>query len=113
MKLYRPVLAGAPARLENSRPVYVIDDLRELHGPAAGVVTLPVHLDWTPAATYDLASPVRVRTMYATVLREAMSETDLAEHLNATLLVRHWRSLVLPEFIRDSWEDAHPELRGR
>lgn len=113
MKTYAPVAEGARPTYANTRPVFVVDDLRDLHGPSAGVVTLPLHLDWSEAASYDLSRPNRVRTLYATILREAMSEDDLANYVNADVLAAVWTDLNLPAFVRAVWEEAHPELRWR
>ncbi|MGH4001387.1 MAG: hypothetical protein ACRDTJ_28455 [Pseudonocardiaceae bacterium] len=113
MKTYEPVAAGAQPTYANTRAVYVIDDLSALSGPVTGVVTLPLHLDWSMASAYDLARPQRVRTLYATVLREATSESDLIEFLDARLLADVWPDLNLPTFVRTAWEDIHPELRWR
>lgn len=111
MKTYLPVEPGARRSFRNTRPVYVVDNLRDLNGPRSGNVTLPLHLDWTPSATYDFADPRRVRTMYATVLREAAHEGDLTAYLNSDVLVAIWGSLNISAFVRASWETAHPELR--
>jgi hypothetical protein len=113
MHVYEPVAAGMQPTYANTRAVYVIDDLRSLHGRASGVVSLPIHLDWSMASSYDLERPQRVRTLYATVLREATSEADLADLLNADLLAATWAELNLPAFVRSAWEEAHPELRWR
>jgi hypothetical protein len=64
-------------------------------------------------SSYDLSSASRLRSMYATVLREAGSEADLIEWLDCRLLLQHWSELNLPAFTRSSWESKHPELRGR
>ena len=95
-----------------SRPVVVADDLARLHGPSTGLVELPITLDWTPRGAYDLADPADARSLYEVVLREARSESDLEEHLNARLLVRLWASLTLPRVVRDFWEAQHPSLVG-
>lgn len=112
MQIYKPVAPGTRLGFSHTKPAYVVDDLSELRGPAAGTVTLPVHIDWTPASTYDLAEPERVRTMLETVLREAGSEAEVAEWIDRDLLVEHWVALNLPTFVRDAWESAHPELRS-
>lgn len=111
MKAYAPVATGARPGFTNTRPVFVIDDLRDLRGPAAGTVSLPLYLDWSETSTYDLSEPHRVRTLYATVLREAMSEEDLAQFLDVDVLTSVWGELNLPAFVRAAWEEAHPELR--
>jgi hypothetical protein len=95
---------------ENTVPLYVVTDLEEMHGPDAGHVVLPLRLDWTPSNSYDLSQPNRVRSLYATVLREAKSEDDLINYLDADVLRREWRSLRLPAFIRETWETVHPVL---
>lgn len=110
MKVYQPVPQGRAPRLENTRAVYVVDDLTFLAGPQTGTVTLPLRLDWTPAADYDLGSAARVRTLYVTVLREAQSTDDLITYLNRELLIRLWPTLRVPPFVRQAWETAHPEL---
>ena len=92
------------------KPFFVIDVLGDLLGPASGAVTLPVSIDWTPANTFDLADRIRLRSMYAKVLAEAPDEAALGRYLNRDLLIREWRSLRLPDYIRRAWEDAHPEL---
>lgn len=109
-KVYKPVGDGAVATFENTRPLFVADDLLALHGARSGTVVLPPRLDWSRSNSYDLSDPVRVRTMYATVLREALSEADLDSYLSRTLLIREWRNLRLPTFLRQTWERQHPVL---
>lgn len=110
MKTYKPVAPGTRRGFPHTTPAYVVDDLSVLHGPVSGVVTLSLHIDWTPSSTYDLSEPRRVRTMYETVLREAGSEAEVAEWIDRGLLLAHWPSLGLPDFVRAAWEAAHPEL---
>jgi len=93
-----------------SRPVVVVDDLTRLHGPSAGVVTLPITLNWTPRTRYDLASQTAAWSLYQVVLREARSEDEIETYLNADLLRRLWRSLTLPRAVREFWEAQHPAL---
>jgi hypothetical protein len=112
VKLYRPAVPGQPILHEHTIPVFVADTLESLHGPANGIVELPITLDWSPNPRYDLDDPARRRTMYAIVLREARSERDLYDFLNAELLERIWLNLVLPEFIRSSWEERFPGRLG-
>jgi hypothetical protein len=97
----------------HTRPVFVADDLAELHGPTTGIVTLPIHIDWTPSSTYDLAEPQRIQTMYETVLREAGSENEIATWICRDLLMTHWLDLNLPTFTRTTWESVHPQLCHR
>lgn len=93
-----------------SRPVIVVDDLARMHGPFVGVVTLPITLDWTPRTHYDLSSPAAQRSLYQVVLREARTEAEIEEYLNANLLHRLWSSLTLPRPVREFWEAQHPSL---
>lgn len=110
MKVYPPVPEGAVPDFTHTRPVVIPESLEELRGPQSGMVKLPLHLDWTPSNTYDLSDPGQVRTMYATVLREAKEEDDLLTHLNEQLLRQHWSALRLPRFTRNVWESQHPTL---
>ncbi len=56
---------------------------------------------------------MRLRTMYATVLRQAGNESDLAKFLNRSVLRREWAALNLPSSVRDAWETTHSVLRCR
>lgn len=60
MKTFRQQ-SGTRLGFSHTQPVFVVDDLAELRGPTSGTVTPPVHLDWTPSSSYDLADPGRVR----------------------------------------------------
>jgi len=108
--LRKPIVRGEVPRREHAVPFYVPDDLDALRGPDSGTFTLPLSLDWTPASSYDLSNPRRVKTMYQTVIREAKRPADVEKCLNRDLLVHLWRDLFIPDFIRDAWEQAHPEL---
>ncbi|MGH3636907.1 hypothetical protein [Mycobacterium sp.] len=110
MKVYAKPGPGERLSVEHTRPAYVVEDLSELHGPTSGTVVLPVHIDWTPAREYDLEIRRRTQTMYETVLRSASSEQDLLAYLDRDLLVKLWRSLRLPDYVRAAWERQHPEL---
>lgn len=110
MKVFRPLLDGAVPDFSHTIPVVIPESLQDLQGPREGVVHLPLHLDWTPSNTYDLANPVRLRTMYVTVLREAKDEKDVIDYVDFDLLQLHWADLRLPRFTREAWKSAHPSL---
>jgi len=99
-------------RIVRRRPTFLPERLDELQGPTSGRNILPVHLDWTPAPTYDLGNERRTRTMYATVLREASKPEYLQDHIDAATLIRLWNRLTLPETVRADWEQHFPELRA-
>jgi hypothetical protein len=111
MSRYYVTNAPVPDRTA-SRAVVVVDDLTRLHGPTAGVVTLPITLNWTPRKHYDLANEAAQRSLYQVVLREAHAEDEIETYLNADLLRRLWRSLTLPRAVREFWESQHPVLAG-
>lgn len=51
-----------------------------------GVHTLPLRLFWSPSGMrFDLDKPSMLR-MYETVLQEAVSPQELADHLNGKML---------------------------
>ncbi len=86
------------------------ETLTDLHGPTAGTVTLPRHLDWSGHTEYDLNRTARLASMYKVVLTEASTAEDLNTWLDADLLRRLWPTLRLPPQLRQRWEDAFPEL---
>jgi hypothetical protein len=55
------------------RPYAVPESLDLLRGPSSGTVRLPVHLDWSGNAVYDLDAPGRIVDLYRAVLIEAAS----------------------------------------
>ncbi|MES9538007.1 MULTISPECIES: hypothetical protein [unclassified Actinomadura] len=97
-------------RYADSRPYVIPGSLAELTGPTSGMVELPTHLDWSEQHVYDLNDPAQTRLMYERVLREAISQRDLALYLNAEVLRRLWGRLFLPVRVRLLWESAFPAL---
>ncbi|MFF7642746.1 hypothetical protein [Streptomyces canus] len=90
------------------------ESLDELHGPAHGVVELPLHLAWSGMTSYDLDKPRQRMGLYRTVLHEGLHD-DLPRYLNRDLLLDLWpvlRSLI-GRTVRTVWEDAFPELASR
>ena len=94
-----------------AKPVVLPEKLSLLRGPVAGIVELPVHLQWSGNRRYDLDSPGRFVDLYRTVINEAASPTDLYEFLNEAALMRLWPSMWLPVSVRGAWEDHFPQLR--
>ncbi|MET3352046.1 UNVERIFIED_ORG: hypothetical protein ABID57_003761 [Arthrobacter sp. UYEF1] len=90
-------------------PYEVPERLEELHGPAEGTLTLPLHVYWGPKAECDLGQPEDVMKAYQATLREA-TRADQAELLNADLLGRVWKQLMLPARCRELWENKFPQL---
>lgn len=94
------------------RRAIVVTNLHSLHGPAAGMVELPLRLFWSsPDRTFDLDQPDTRDWLYQIVLREASRPADLTEFLNRDVLIRLWPRLWLPPGIRQAWEELHPVLR--
>jgi hypothetical protein len=91
----------------------VATDLADLHGPAGGVVELPLSLFWSaPERKFDLDDPEMRAWLYEIVLREAVQPGDLLDYLNRDTLIGLWSSLWLPRGVRRAWEDQHPALRA-
>lgn len=107
------VLPGRPdgyTSYGDRKPYVVAERLADLRGPTAGVVELPPHLDWSGNASYDLAKPARLASMYRTVLNEAASVADLRAWIDGPVLVQLWPTLWLPPQVRRLWEGRFPEL---
>lgn len=100
-----------PAR--PGRRAIVVTDLDSLHGPAEGVVKLPLWLYWSvPSPAFDLGKPFMRRWLYEIVLREAAQPEDLTTYLDRTTLIALWPRLYLPKGVRQAWEEHHPVLRA-
>jgi hypothetical protein len=84
--------------------------LADLMGPTAGLVELPVTIDWGPNRTYDLELDADRRVVYERVLREAASTDEVSRYVNGRALVEVWSRLWLPQRVRRLWEDRFPEL---
>lgn len=103
----------APVEPFGARVPYLVpESLDELSGPIAGVVELPVHLDWGPDPRYDLADPDSRLALYSAVISEAGSTADLARYLSKGLLVDLWPRLRLPKHCVRRWHQAFPELEA-
>jgi hypothetical protein len=87
------------------------ESLDELHGPAQGVVELPLHVAWSGMTSYDLGKPRQRMGLYRTVLHEGLSD-DLPLYLNQDLLLQLWPVLraLVGRTVRTVWEDTFPEL---
>ncbi|MEV5400850.1 hypothetical protein AB0N26_32715 [Streptomyces cellulosae] len=90
------------------------ESLEELHGPANGVVELPLHMAWSGLTTYDLDKPRQRMGLYRTILHEGLRE-DLPRYLNRDLLLELWPVLrtLVGRTVRTVWEDAFPQLSSR
>jgi hypothetical protein len=95
------------------RRAIVATDLASLRGPVHRTVTLPLRLFWSPAGQpFDLDNPFMLRSMYETVLQEAVDPEELTTYLNGDKLIAVWPELYLPEGVRRAWEEHHPALRA-
>jgi hypothetical protein len=106
--------AAAPVRL-TSRPgrlALVARDQGALHGPTSGIVELPHRLVWLPPKDrrFDLDDAFDLQRVYEIVLREAVTENELATWLDAMTLRRLWPELYLPRGVRQAWELRYPSL---
>ncbi|MCX4668824.1 hypothetical protein OG453_19460 [Streptomyces sp. NBC_01381] len=90
------------------------ESLDDLHGPAQGVVNLPLHLAWSGMTSYDLGKPRQRMGLYRTVLHEGLRD-DLRRYLNQDLLLQLWPVLrtLVGRTVRTVWEDAFPQLASR
>lgn len=102
--------SGEPRAARYRRPYAVPESLDLLRGPSSGTVRLPVHLDWSGSAVYDLDAPGRIVDLYRAVLIEAASPQDLYAYLDAGVLRRLWAMLWLPAALRRAWEQKFPVL---
>lgn len=91
--------------------VYVVPRaLEDLRGPAAGVVELPIHLDWGPDTSYHVDDEGSCRSLYQLTLQNSGSIDEISSIVNADRLTALWPSLRLAARCRQEWESAFPQL---
>lgn len=94
------------------RPIVVPLSLDELHGPASGLVVPPRRLWWSGEedAVFDLDNRVQAAELYEAIFDAARTHGDIADHLDAGLLIELWPDLGMRRATRQAWEAAHPVL---
>lgn len=92
------------------RPYVVPETLEELTGPTAGVVELPLHLDWSEQRRYNLADVRELSLLYEVVLREAQHVEDLRRYVHGPTLQADWSRMFFPQRLRAMWEGRFPGL---
>ena len=83
--------------------------LDALHGPATGILEVPITVHWGPRRRFDLDEPRDVHAVYRAIVREGTTENQ-EELLNQDVLRRLWDELMLPERCRRTWEERFPDL---
>ena len=106
----RPVPQAATAP-KPMRPVIVPASFDDLHGPAAGLVELPVRLYWSGSRQFDLADQHQAADLCEAVLDTAATVADLTAYLNTDVLTRVWPVLGMNRRKREAWEERFPVLR--
>lgn len=90
-------------------PYETPSSLSALHGPASGVLELPITVHWGPSRIFNLSDTGQRRMAYRALVREGTPEVQEAL-LNETLLRAEWSELILPERCQALWEERFPEL---
>lgn len=91
------------------RPFSLPASLDQLDGPkATGVVTLPLHIDWSSRRAYDLANRDDRLRVYELVLREGTLD-DLRHYLDPNELPVVLDELFLPDYIKTAWQQLLAE----
>ncbi len=94
------------------KPVDAPASLNELHGPATGLVTLPLRVRWVPGdRSYDAGETGGARVVYQAVLAEGTVE-DQRRFLNPDRLIELWPDLNLDQRVIGPREGRFPQLRG-
>lgn len=88
------------------RPYAVPSNLAELHGPASGVLRLPLSVYSSGAGAgreFDLTDPAQRAELYEIVLTTGTA-ADQARYLDADQLRALWPGLWLPAALRQAWK---------
>jgi hypothetical protein len=103
---------GRRRRSAADRAPVVPDQLADLHGHSVGLLEVPHHMitGRRSRRRFDLDDPAEQRTAYQTVLCQAADCCEVNDLLNPGVLRRLWRSLHLPQRVREAWEARHPDL---
>jgi hypothetical protein len=107
-----PSAAQPAAKPRQLRPIVLPASLDELHGPSSGLVTLPRRLWWSgqEGAAFDLGDHGQAAELYEAVFEAARTYHDIADHLDAELLVELWPELGMRRATRQAWEAMYPVL---
>lgn len=74
---------------------------------AAGVVELPLPVQWSGRRSYDLTDRSDRARVYEVVLREG-TEDDVRSFVRLDQLEELWDELLLPAHVRAAWERWPP-----
>jgi hypothetical protein len=105
-------LARAEAPRSLGRAVE-IPALADLQGPRDGLLVVPRRLYWSSddqCGLVALQNEDEVALAYEAIIDAARITADLAENLNAELLVRVWSTLGIALARREAREAGNPEL---
>lgn len=84
-------------------PPEIPDDFADPVEKASGVVTLPIHIEWSgPPRRYDLACRRDRIRVYELVLREGTA-ADVRWFIDIASLIDLWDELTLPRHVREAW----------
>jgi hypothetical protein len=95
------------------RRAVAVPALANLHGAHDGTLVVPRRLYWSGDADcgqVDLANEDEIALAYESIIETARTTADLAEHLNAELLIRVWPTLGIAPARREAWEASNPVL---
>jgi len=75
-------------------------------------VTPPRRLWWSGEedVAFDLGNRGQAADLYEAIFEAARTYQDIADYLDAGLLIELWPELGMRRPIRRAWEDAHPVL---
>lgn len=75
-------------------------------------MTPPRRLWWSgeEGTAFDLDDRGQAAELYEAVFEAARTHHDIADHLDAALLVELWPELGMRRATRQAWEAAHPVL---
>lgn len=89
-------------------PVSLPARLKDLRGPAGGVVHLPLRVHSSgagPAQSFDLSDDGQRAGLYEIVLENG-SVDDICHYVHAGELIRLWERMWLSPHVRRAWEAA-------
>jgi hypothetical protein len=106
-------LAHPDGRPNAARPAVVLHDLRDLRGPAGGVVPVPAALHAEVGRDFDAGDAAQRRHAYAAIfMAAATTADDLADLVNIEHLLDDFEELPIARPWLRAWQTLHPDCHA-
>ncbi|WP_284990182.1 hypothetical protein [Arthrobacter sp. efr-133-TYG-120] len=110
LREYVPAPVEHRHTIADSLAYLVPNAFNDLHGPAAGTVELPLHLDWGPERSYTVDDDGSCSALYQLTLQNSGSIEEICRIVHPARQTALWPTMILPSRCRQLWENTFPQL---